>query len=150
MYIFGPVTSRRFGISLGVYLSPQQKQCNFDCLYCELKGAKVVSKMEQIEPLENILEELKTALANNKNIDFITLTANGEPTLYPYLGELVEKIKALESLPRILILSNGSTITDIKVQKNLMQVDIVKLSLDCASQKSFITLKLKAYYSAMM
>jgi wyosine [tRNA(Phe)-imidazoG37] synthetase (radical SAM superfamily) len=49
--IFGPIPSRRFGISLGIDLSPSKKQCNFDCLYCELEGAKTVDKMDNIQVL---------------------------------------------------------------------------------------------------
>lgn len=135
--IFGPITSRRFGSSLGVDLSPYQKQCNFDCLYCELKGAKAVESAKDVPSPEIIVEALKNALKLHQNCDVITLTANGEPTLYPELKHLIEKIKALPYRAKLLILSNGSTIADPFIQKTLSPLDIVKLSLDCATQKCF-------------
>jgi len=85
--IFGPINSRRFGKSLGVDLSPEVKQCNFDCLYCELKAAKSVKSYKKILPFKQILKEIKESLKIYKDIDVLTFTANGEPTLYPQLDE---------------------------------------------------------------
>jgi len=110
--IFGPIHSRRFGVSLGVDLSPSQKQCNFDCLYCELSPAKVTDKQEKVIEVDAIIDALKTHL--NDTIDVITLTANGEPTLYPYLDELIDKIKSITN-KEILILTNSATLKDKKV-----------------------------------
>ena len=136
--IFGPVRSRRFGNSLGVDLSPTRKQCNFDCLYCELKGAKSVEKFDDILPLEMLLDSAKKALLTHKNIDVLTITANGEPTLYPHLEAFIVAIKPF--LPRsvkTLILSNGSRFGDKSVQNALHHFDIVKFSLDSAEEKSY-------------
>ena len=91
--IFGPVQSRRFGKSLGVDLSPNRKQCNFDCVYCELRGAKSVAQMSDIVPLDLLISETKSALELHKNIDVLTITANGEPTLYPHLADFIATIK---------------------------------------------------------
>jgi len=136
-YIFGPVQSRRFGLSLGVDLSPNKKQCNFDCLYCELSPAKTVDSYEDVVKAEDIVFQLKEALKKHKNIDVITITANGEPTLYPHLKELIELINNFKEETQILILSNGSTIANLEVQESLMLLDQVKLSLDCISEKCF-------------
>lgn len=133
--IFGPVHSRRFGKSLGVDLSPGKKQCNFDCLYCELEAAKTVSAYDEVVSVETIITALKTSLKEHQDIDFITLTANGEPTLYPYLGELVDAINTFKGPIKTLILSNAGNIDDAKVQEALLKIDEVKLSLDCATQK---------------
>lgn len=133
--IFGPVNSRRFGKSLGVDLSPNKKQCNFDCLYCELEANKVVNQYDDIVPLQKVISEIKEALNRHKGIDFITLTANGEPTLYPYLEELIDAINVIKKDVKVLILSNGSTIDDTKIQQALAKIDVVKLSLDCVTQK---------------
>ena len=135
--IFGPINSRRFGKSLGVDLSPDVKQCNFDCLYCELKGAKVVDNQSSIVSVAEILAEIKKALIENKDIDVLTLTANGEPTLYPYLDELIDGINAIKGEVKTLILTNASTINKADVQKALGKLDSVKLSLDCATNKCF-------------
>jgi len=133
--IFGPIHSRRFGKSLGIDLSPDKKQCNFDCLYCELDPAKTMSSYDEVVSVEEITSALKKALKEHGDIDFITLTANGEPTLYPYLGELIEEINTFKGETKTLILTNASTIDDMKVQEALLKLDEVKLSLDCATQK---------------
>ncbi|MBE0496397.1 MAG: radical SAM protein [Campylobacterales bacterium] len=135
--VFGPVTSRRFGISLGVDLSPKGKQCNFDCLYCELAKAPPVQTMHEVVPYEDVLEAVKQGLNAHPQAQYITLTANGEPTLYPYLKELVHALKALHVRQKLLLLSNGSTIANKEVQAALQEIDVVKLSLDCASQRCF-------------
>jgi wyosine [tRNA(Phe)-imidazoG37] synthetase (radical SAM superfamily) len=122
---------------LGIDLSPDKKQCNFDCLYCELKGAQSVQEAQDTPRVELILEALKEALAKHKEIDVITLTANGEPTLYPDLRALVEGINAIKGTHKLLILSNGSTITNPTMQNILSHIDIVKLSLDCISPDCF-------------
>lgn len=135
--IFGPIPSRRFGISLGVDLSPDTKQCNFDCLYCELKPAKTMDKMNTYPSVDEVLEAIKNSFAKHPKIDVITITANGEPTLYPKLDELITKINEIKNDTKTLILSNGSTIYDKKVFDALLKFDTVKLSLDCVSQKCF-------------
>ncbi|RRS30022.1 MAG: radical SAM protein [Epsilonproteobacteria bacterium (ex Lamellibrachia satsuma)] len=132
--IFGPISSRRFGKSLGVDLSPGKKQCNFDCLYCELDPVKTMGAYDEVVPVTEITAALKQALKEHGDIDFITLTANGEPTLYPYLSELVDEINTFKGRTKTLILSNASTINDPKVQEALLKLDEVKLSLDCATQ----------------
>lgn len=134
-YTFGPVSSRRFGISLGIDVSPNAKQCNFDCLYCELERAKPIEHYKTIAPLEAIIDEVKASLS--EDIDVLTITANGEPTLYPHLGALVEALNTIKGERKLLILSNGSTIMKPHIQKTLSNIDIVKLSLDCVSEKCF-------------
>ena len=129
--IFGPVLSRRFGRSLGVDLSPSIKQCNFDCVYCELYKAKPVDFMSEVVPYTQILEAIKSGLEAHKDICVLTFTATGEPTLYPQLYELISATKPL--LPphiKTLILSNGSR---FQAQKKALELfDIVKFSIDAA------------------
>lgn len=135
--IFGPIPSRRFGISLGVDLSPSKKQCNFDCLYCELEGAKTVDKMDEYPSVEDIIKEIKKNFEIHTKIDVLTLTCNGEPTLYPKLNELIDEINKIKASTKTLILSNGSTIYKKDIFNTLLKIDIVKLSLDCVSEKCF-------------
>jgi len=135
--VFGPITSRRFGQSLGIDLSPDTKQCNFDCIYCELKGAKPVDTIKNPPTVKEVIESVKEALLKHKDIDVITLTANGEPTLYPHLKELIKKLHAIKQNSKLLILSNGATVTCKETREVLKEIDIVKLSLDCVSQKCF-------------
>ena len=133
--IFGPIHSRRFGKSLGVDLSPAKKQCNFDCLYCELDPAKTMPEQDEVLSVKKIVDAIKAGLAEHKDLDVLTITANGEPTMYPYLSELIDEINKIKGSTKVLILSNASTIGDVKVQQALLKFDEVKLSLDCATQK---------------
>ncbi len=135
--IFGPIPSRRFGISLGIDLSPSKKQCNFDCLYCELEGAKTVEKMDEFPSVEDIIKEIQNSFLIHPKIDVLTITCNGEPTLYPKLNELIDEINKIKGDTKTLILSNGSTIYKEDIFDTLLKIDIVKLSLDCVSEKCF-------------
>ena len=135
--VFGPINSRRFGMSLGIDLSPNQKSCNFDCVYCELSGSKTVETIENPPSIDEIINALKEALKTHQNIDVITLTANGEPTLYPYLKELIAKVNELKGSAKTLILRNGSGVRDQKICEALQGLDIVKFSLDSAVQSTF-------------
>jgi len=133
--IFGPVNSRRFGKSLGIDLSPTKKQCNFDCLYCELEPAKTMDYYENVVSVEEIMRTLRSYLATYCDIDVLTITANGEPTLYPHLGELMDEINSIKGDLKTLILSNAGTIDNPHTQEVLMKFDTVKLSLDCATPR---------------
>lgn len=135
--IFGPVFSRRFGASLGIDLSASHKQCNFDCLYCELAPATPMADQHTITPVETIIADLKEALAKHPSIDVITITANGEPTMYPYLNLLVDTIDTLKGDIQTLILSNSACLNDPKIFNTLLKLDQVKLSLDAATPEVF-------------
>ena len=133
--IFGPINSRRFGMSLGIDLSPSLKQCNFDCLYCELAPAATVATQKEIISVDAIMEELSKHIS--EKIDVITLTANGEPTLYPHLSELIDAINEIKRDTQTLILTNSATLMDDGVYKALLKLDQVKLSLDAVSSDVF-------------
>ena len=133
--IFGPVNSRRFGKSLGIDLSPSKKQCNFDCLYCELDHAKTVDSYDEVVSVEEIIMALTKSLKEHQDIDALTVTANGEPTLYPHLLELITEIDKIKGTIKTLILSNAAKIHEKATQEALLKFDTVKLSLDCASKR---------------
>jgi len=135
--IFGPVNSRRFGTSLGIDLSPALKQCNFDCLYCELAPSATVDHQTQTVTVDEVMASLQDALKHHDNIDVITVTANGEPTLYPYLDELIERIHAIKGEKKTLILTNSATLSDPEIFKTVLKFDQVKLSLDAVSPDIF-------------
>lgn len=135
--VFGPINSRRFGFSLGIDLSPIVKQCNFDCVYCELKQAKPIAKMDSIACVEEIVRELNSFLAKKISFDVLTLTANGEPSLYPNLKELIIALRKLQLDKKILILSNGTAVLNEKQFDALLDLDMVKFSLDSVIEKSF-------------
>jgi len=133
--IFGPINSRRFGSSLGIDLSPSSKQCNYDCLYCELAPAITTNIQTNIVDVKVIINELKTHL--DDKVDVITLTANGEPTLYPHLDILIDEIDKIKNNTQTLILTNSATLVDDKIFNSLLKLDQVKLSLDGVSADVF-------------
>lgn len=133
--IFGPIHSRRFGMSLGIDLSPALKQCNFDCLYCELSPAITVEKQIKTLSVEEIISELKEHLSSKLNV--ITLTANGEPTLYPHMSELIDEIDKIKGDTQTLILTNSATLINNDVYNSLLKLDQVKLSLDAVTPDVF-------------
>ncbi len=136
-YTFGPVKSRRFGLSLGIDLSPDKKSCNFDCLYCELGKADTVRTIENPPPPEEILKEVEEFISRHGYPDVLTITANGEPTLYPYLDRLIEGLNRFKGSSKTLILTNGSTIGSGRIRNLLKNLDMVKISLDSALEGSF-------------
>jgi wyosine [tRNA(Phe)-imidazoG37] synthetase (radical SAM superfamily) len=135
--IFGPIASRRFGKSLGIDLSPGRKQCNFDCVYCELDPARPMERYEEVLAPQRILEAVRRGLEEFPDVDVLTVTANGEPTLYPHLDEVVAGLERMPGRPRLLILSNASTIDRPEIRRTLRRFDTVKLSLDCATPRCF-------------
>ncbi|HEB7580780.1 radical SAM protein [Campylobacter jejuni] len=135
--LFGPVSSRRFGRSLGIDLSPSKKQCNFDCVYCELDPKKAQEKQDEIISIYKIISEVKAMLEKNVKFDFLTLTANGEPSLYPHLNELILSLRSIAKDKKLLILSNGTAVLDEDKFNALLKLDVVKFSLDSAVAKTF-------------
>ncbi|EAH7567931.1 TPA: radical SAM protein [Campylobacter jejuni] len=135
--LFGPVSSRRFGRSLGIDLSPSKKQCNFDCVYCELDPKKAQEKQDEIISIDKIISEVKVMLEKNVEFDFLTLTANGEPSLYPHLNELILSLRSIAKDKKLLILSNGTAVLDEDKFNALLKLDVVKFSLDSAVTKTF-------------
>ena len=134
--IFGPVRSRRFGLSLGVDLSPSHKQCNFDCVYCELHKAGPMDSMEVVLPPQAVIQAIKQALQVHRAIDVLSFTATGEPTLYPHLYEVITAVTPfLPQGTKSLILSNGSNLVAQKHALNAF--DMVKFSLDAVVPSAF-------------
>lgn len=147
--VFGPIHSRRLGTSLGVNLLPQNgKVCNFDCLYCECgfnKNGKadtmLPSKEIVISSISSSLEQISKA---GQIIDSITFSGNGEPTIHPDFGEIIEHTVALRNryLPttKISVLTNGSRIHIDSVKNALKIIDNPIIKLDSAkdSTASFI------------
>jgi wyosine [tRNA(Phe)-imidazoG37] synthetase (radical SAM superfamily) len=136
-YTFGPVSSRRFGVSLGIDLSPDQKSCNFDCLYCELPKATRTDTINHPPSVNAVIDEVHGALIKHPLTEVITITANGEPTLYPHLEKLIDILVTIKGERRLLILSNASTLHNSRIRRTLAKLDTVKLSLDCVTPRCF-------------
>ncbi len=139
--IFGPVHSRRLGVSLGVNLSPVDgKICSFDCLYCEAgynsQGAGK-SGLPTREEVCGLLEERLRAMSRaGERLDVITFSGNGEPTVHPMFAQIVDDTIALRDryFPqvKISVLSNSTRLDDNRVVDALMKVDNNILKLDSA------------------
>lgn len=135
-HIFGPVPSRRLGLSLGVDLLPY-KTCSLDCIYCECgETTNLTSMRKKWFDTEEILAELTEKMKKIKKLDFITFSGSGEPTLAKNIGELIKKIKNNFSIP-VCVLTNGTLLYRKSVQKNLLNADIVLPSLDAVSEPVF-------------
>jgi wyosine [tRNA(Phe)-imidazoG37] synthetase (radical SAM superfamily) len=140
--IFGPVKSRRLGVSLGINLLPTtRKVCNFNCIYCEcgwtqskdISSEKLPSRKEVYEALGHKLAEMKK---NHQAPDVITYAGNGEPTLHPEFPGIIDDSIFLrnEYFPdaKIAVLSNSTAIKKPAVRKALLKVDQNILKLDSA------------------
>ena len=139
-YIYGPVQSRRLGLSLGVSLTPY-KICNFDCVYCQLGRTKEKTnlKKEYVKP-DDILNELKSWLAYNpdsaKQLNFITLSGMGEPTLNSRIAEIITEIRKISGL-KIAVITNSSLLPDASVRQSIKEADLIVPSLDSVDEKIF-------------
>jgi len=136
-YLFGPVPSRRLGMSLGVDLVPR-KVCSLDCVYCEVgKTTKLTLKRKEYIPYAKIVEELRHFFSNNPDPDFITFSGSGEPTLNSRIGDVVAFIKQNKPDIPIAVLTNGTLLYDSAVRAELQGVDVVLPSLDAVSADIF-------------
>jgi len=142
-YLFGPVNSRRLGLSLGVDLVPA-KICSFDCVYCEVgRTTGLTCRRGEYVPTGEIIAELEeyfTALAAGRVSpapQVVTLTASGEPTLHSGIGRIIAFLKERTKLP-VVVLTNSSLLGDPQVRLDLMAADILIPSLDSARQESYV------------
>ncbi|MEW6367694.1 MAG: radical SAM protein [Acidobacteriota bacterium] len=135
-HVYGPVSSRRLGRSLGVDLVPF-KTCTYDCVYCQLGRTtdKTTVRTEYV-PADMVFDELQAKLATTKAVDHVTIAGSGEPTLNSRVGDLVTRIKALTSIP-LAVLTNGSLLWIRDVQDALMDADLVLPSLDAGDENLF-------------
>lgn len=135
-YIYGPVSSWRLGISLGIdLLSQKAKICSFDCIYCQLgKRQAYTSQRKLYVPTKDVIRELK--ILPDVQIDYITFSGRGEPTLAENLGQTIKAVKKIRK-ENIAVLTNSSLIDRKDVRKELTLADFVVAKLDAYSQESF-------------
>lgn len=135
-YLYGPVPSRRLGLSCGIDIVPL-KVCTLNCIYCQL-GKTVQTTIERKDhlPIEPVLAELKEALTEGLEADFITIAGSGEPTLNSRLGELIDGIRKVTNIP-IAILTNGTLLFRKDVRTDCAKADVVMPSLDAVDEQTF-------------
>jgi len=133
-YLFGPVLSRRLGLSMGVDLL-SSKTCNLDCVYCELGKTHCLTTARcRFVPADKVLREIKSRA--DEAFDHLTFAGSGEPTLSCDLGEIIRAARKLVDVP-IAVITNSTLLTSPEVRREVAAADIVLPSLDAASQKTF-------------
>jgi wyosine [tRNA(Phe)-imidazoG37] synthetase (radical SAM superfamily) len=135
--VFGPVPSRRLGMSLGVDLL-WPKTCTLDCRYCECGPTdKLTMQRGGQRDTEQVLSEVHQRVAElPQPPDFITLAGSGEPTLHSDLGYVIHELKKI-CPAKVAVLTNGTLLWDPQVRAELMEADLLVPSLDAVSERSF-------------
>ncbi len=135
-HLFGPVPSRRLGMSLGVDLVPH-KVCSLNCVYCECGATtNLTTERKEYVPYDEIISELTDFFKANDNPDYITFSGAGEPTLNIHIGKVIDFIKSNYKVP-VAVLTNGSLFSNAEVRKELLQADLILPSLDAANNLAF-------------
>ncbi|MDV2482217.1 radical SAM protein [Methanoculleus sp. Wushi-C6] len=137
-HLFGPVPSRRLGISLGIDLVPH-KTCTFNCVYCECgQTTDLTCERREYVPTDRVLAELDDFLARDPDLDYVTFAGSGEPTLHSGIGEIIAFIKDLYPRYRVAVLTGSAPLADPEVRTALMRADLVVPSLDAVSEEVFL------------
>lgn len=137
-YIFGPVPSRRLGLSLGVDLIPA-KTCTYDCLYCQVgRTTRKTVEISAFAPVHRVLGELKKRL-EIFTPDAITLSGSGEPTLHSEIDQVIGSIKGITDVT-VAILTNGSLFWRDDVRHRVAKADIIMPTLTTAYEETFRTI----------
>jgi len=132
-HLFGPVPSRRLGMSLGIDLIPH-KICTLNCVYCECGTTTTMThERKEYVPVDEVYSELKDFFLNNPDPDYLTFSGAGEPTLHNHIGEVIAFLKELRPEIPVAVLTNGTLFGDPLVRGEMMQADLVLPSLDAAT-----------------
>lgn len=138
-YIFGPVNSRRLGRSLGIDLF-REKICSLNCIYCEVgPTVKLTCERAEYAPTTAIIAETDSFFSQKERaaaVDFVTVTASGEPVLHSGLGEIISHLKQRADKP-VAVLTNGTLLWEAQVRQELALADVVIPSLDAALPRGF-------------
>lgn len=135
-HVYGPVLSRRLGVSLGVDLVPY-KTCTYDCIYCQLgRTTRFTRERADYVPVKDVLEEIKRRLRVIPKPDYITLAGSGEPTLHTRISDIILGIRSLTATP-IAIMTNGSLLQNRKVRLDCSLADVVLPNLDAGDESTF-------------
>ena len=136
-HVFGPVPSRRLGISLGVDLVVS-KSCNLNCIFCECGATKKIQlERKRFKDMNEILEEISAVLKDIKP-DYITFSGSGEPTLSLDLGNISKAIKEdLKYEGKICLITNSLLLADENLMKELEYIDLIVPTLNTLTQDIF-------------
>lgn len=136
-YLFGPVPSRRLGMSLGIDLIPH-KVCSLDCVYCECgPTTKLTLDRKEYIPYDKVTKELEHYFIHNPDPDYVTFSGSGEPTLNLRIGDVLQFIKKKKPDIPVAVLTNGTLFSQKQVREELLDADVVLPSLDAALNAPF-------------
>ena len=136
-YLFGPVSSRRLGVSLGIDLLPY-KTCTLDCVYCECGATTNLTLCrKEYVPVHDVLEELDEFLQEGPALDYVTFAGSGEPLLHSRIGEIIAWIKLHYPHYAVAVLTNGTLLPQQEVRASLARTDLVIPSLDAVTSLLF-------------
>ncbi|MFC1731899.1 radical SAM protein [candidate division KSB1 bacterium] len=136
-HLFGPVPSRRLGMSLGIDLVPH-KICTFDCIYCECGSTtKLTIERSEYVQFEEIINELNDYFKENPSPDYITFSGAGEPTLNMRIGDIIKYLHTTFNNIPIAVITNGSLFSNKEVRSALLHADLILPSLDAAQESTF-------------
>ncbi len=134
-YIYGPVPSWRLKRSLGIDLISDSKACSFGCIYCQLgKTVRHIIKRQLFVPTSEVLAEFEKL--PKMEIDYVTFSGSGEPTLAVNLGEAISEIRK-RTKTKIAVLTNSSLMWDGNVRRELGLADLVVAKLDAPNEEIF-------------
>lgn len=135
-HLFGPVNSRRLGISLGIDLLPY-KTCSLDCIYCECGSTTILTtvRREYINT-EDVIDELNEYLSTKPRLDYITFSGSGEPTLHSGIGKIISFLKSNYPDYRICVLTNSTLLHLKEVRDEIIAADVIVPSLDAMTDVS--------------
>lgn len=137
-FFYGPVYSRRLGLSLGVDLTPD-KRCSFDCIYCQVGETALKSSQRydcvDYDDFKSELEEIKSQYPE---LEYVTFAGSGEPTLHKNLNKFIGIVRdVFDNDIKICVITNSSLLSDHDVRAELLGADLIMPSLDAGTKEIF-------------
>jgi len=134
-YVYGPVPSRRLGLSLGLNIIPK-KTCTLNCIYCQCgRTTRLTVARRPFFPVKEIIAQVRAAV-KGRRIDYLTFSGEGEPTLNQDIGKIIRLLKKEFPIP-IAVITNSTLLSDPQVRQNLYPADLVVPTLAAADQETF-------------
>ncbi len=134
-FVYGPVPSRRLGLSLGINIIPH-KTCTLDCVYCQCgRTTDKAVQRRSFFPVDEVVAQVRAAVKRSRP-SYLTFSGEGEPTLNKDIGRIIRRLKAETSIP-VAVITNSTLLTDPVVRRDLSAADLVVPSLDAADQRVF-------------
>lgn len=136
-YLYGPVYSWRLGRSLGIDpISSEEKVCDFDCVYCQLGRTSVATRERKIYVSTQEMMNEVSRLEPDLEVDYLTFSGRGEPTLAKNLGEMIAALRQCRK-EKIAVITNAGLMNDSDVRHDLSLADCVLAKLDACDEDSF-------------